>query len=147
VQDVPVASAPAPPAPRAFPAEPERKQETDAAAGAAGSRERANTRALAKESAPAATAPKVMAAPAAGAATSRAENAFARDESRRREPADATALPSPEAWVAKIVALIDAGRRDDAARELNAFRNAYPDADSRLPPSLRDWAATVRREP
>ena len=33
---------------------------------------------------------------------------------------------------------------EEAARELNAFRDAYPDADARLPASLVGWAANVR---
>jgi hypothetical protein len=52
---------------------------------------------------------------------------------------------APDQWVARIVALYDAGKRDDAARELRAFRDAHADADERLPASLRAWAAGVRR--
>ncbi len=136
---------PAPAAPEAFPAEPERKQESDPVA-----QDRGNARALAKESAalaPATPSPKAVTAPAAGAAMARTDAAAARADGKRRDEAAATPPLAPDAWVKKIVALMDTGRRDDAARELRAFRNAYPDADSRLPPSLRDWAATVRRDP
>jgi hypothetical protein len=136
---------PAPAAPRAFPAEPESKQETDAIA-----QDRGNARALAKESAalaPAMPSPKAVTAPAAGAAMARVDESSARADGKRRDEAAATPPLAPDAWVTKIVALMNAGLRDDAARELRAFRNAYPDADNRLPLSLRDWAATVKRDP
>lgn len=51
---------------------------------------------------------------------------------------------TPESFVLRIRELHEAGRLDEAARELVAFRNAYPDADERLPPTLRAWAATIR---
>jgi hypothetical protein len=50
---------------------------------------------------------------------------------------------SADAWVARIVDRHAAGDLDAAATDLRAFRATYPDADSRLPESLRDWAATV----
>jgi len=55
------------------------------------------------------------------------------------------ALRSPESYVLRIRELHEAGRLDEAARELVAFRNAYPDADAKLPPALRAWAATIRK--
>lgn len=48
-----------------------------------------------------------------------------------------------DAWVARIVDRHAAGDLDAAGADLRAFRAAYPDADSRLPESLREWAATV----
>ena len=48
-----------------------------------------------------------------------------------------------DAWVARIVDRHAAGDLDAAATDLRAFRAAYPDADSRLPESLREWAASV----
>lgn len=57
------------------------------------------------------------------------------------------AIPPPAEFVARIEALLAAGRTDEAARELNRFRTAYPDADARLPQALRAWAATVERRP
>lgn len=64
------------------------------------------------------------------------------------------ALPStgvqprtPAAWIERVRALYAERKLGDAARELNAFRDAYPDADSRLPPELAAWAATVKRNP
>ena len=56
----------------------------------------------------------------------------------------ALAQRTAEDFVLRIRELHEAGRLDDAARELVAFRSAYPDADAKLPPELRAWAATVR---
>jgi hypothetical protein len=50
---------------------------------------------------------------------------------------------SADAWVLRIVDRHAAGDLDAAAADLQAFRTAYPDADSRLPEPLRAWAATV----
>ena len=55
------------------------------------------------------------------------------------------ALRTPESFVLRIRELHEAGRLDEAARELVAFRNAYPDADAKLPPALRAWAATIQK--
>jgi len=55
------------------------------------------------------------------------------------------ALRSPESYVLRIRELHEAGRLDEAARELVAFRSAYPDADAKLPPALRAWAATIQK--
>ena len=52
---------------------------------------------------------------------------------------------APEEFVRRIREHYDAGRLDQAARELRAFRDAYADADVRLPPELRAWAATLRK--
>ena len=52
---------------------------------------------------------------------------------------------APEEFVRRIREHYDAGRLDQAARELRAFRDAYADADARLPPELRAWAATLRK--
>ena len=54
-------------------------------------------------------------------------------------------VASPEQWIARIRALLADGKSEDAARELIAFRAAYPDADARLPAELHVWAATVKR--
>jgi hypothetical protein len=59
--------------------------------------------------------------------------------------AERAVVPRPaEDFVLRIRELHEAGRLDEAARELVAFRSAYPDADAKLPPELRSWAATVR---
>ena len=52
---------------------------------------------------------------------------------------------TPAAWIERIRALHAEQRFDEAARELNAFRDAYPDADKRLPPELSAWAASIKR--
>src|SRR5688572_21288620 len=54
---------------------------------------------------------------------------------------------TPEAWIERIRLLHAQQRLDEAALELNAFRETYPDADSRLPSSLAAWAAGVKRTP
>jgi hypothetical protein len=51
----------------------------------------------------------------------------------------------PDAWIVRIRKLYEDGRQQDAARELVAMRSAFPDADGRLPESMRAWAATVKR--
>jgi len=55
--------------------------------------------------------------------------------------------PDPDAWAQRIVDLHAAGENDAAAEELRMFRQAYPDADARLPARLRDWAAEVQSGP
>jgi hypothetical protein len=52
-------------------------------------------------------------------------------------------VPSPDDWARRIAALHTSGDLDAAAAELRAFRETYPDADDRLPQSLRSWAASV----
>lgn len=52
---------------------------------------------------------------------------------------------TPAAWIERISTLHAEQRFDDAARELNLFRDAYPDADTRLPLALQAWAASVKR--
>ena len=49
-----------------------------------------------------------------------------------------------DAWIVRIRKLHDDGKFADAAKELIALRAAVPDADRRLPPELRTWAATVK---
>ncbi len=49
-----------------------------------------------------------------------------------------------DAWIVRIRKLHDDGKLPDAAKELVALRAAIPDADRRLPPELRAWAATVK---
>ena len=52
---------------------------------------------------------------------------------------------TPAAWIERIRMLHAEQRFDEAARELNLFRDAYPDADTRLPVALQAWAASVKR--
>ena len=42
-------------------------------------------------------------------------------------------------WIELIRKLRDEGKTDEAAKELAAFRAAYPDHEQLLPPDLRDW--------
>ena len=60
--------------------------------------------------------------------------------------ADAPSVPAVDvdAWIIRIRKLHDDGKLADAAKELAAFRAAVPDADGRLPPELRAWAASVK---
>ena len=70
-----------------------------------------------------------LAAPAADRATVDAP----RDRRDARIP-----LPVAE-WIALIRKLRDAGRDDEAAKELTAFRNLHPDHEQLLPPDLSRW--------
>ena len=45
----------------------------------------------------------------------------------------------PQAWIARIRKLRDEGNVAEAQRELRDFRAAFADAETRLPPDLRDW--------
>jgi hypothetical protein len=81
-------------------------------------------------------------APAADATTAAVANG----------PADASAggrakvqpkLPVSD-WVILIRKLRDEGKTDEAAKELAAFRAAYPDHERLLPPDLRDWKPAPR---
>ena len=103
----------------------------ESAAPALASRERMADP-MAKRAAPAADV-----AGAAAAARSAAAGVSA-------EGRDAT-LPAPDAFVRRIREHYDAGRLEAAARELRAFREAYADADARLPPELRPWAVSIQK--
>ena len=47
-------------------------------------------------------------------------------------------------WITLIRKLRDEGKTDEAAKELTAFRAAYPDHERLLPPDLRDWKPAQR---
>ncbi len=49
-----------------------------------------------------------------------------------------------DATIMRIRKLHDDGKLGEAAKELLALRAVIPDADARLPPELRAWAATVK---
>lgn len=104
------------------------------------------------------TAKQEDAAPAAVASTPVAERAAELMAKRTSPAADSApaaagvsaegrvaALRTPESFVLRIRELHEAGRLDEAARELVAFRNAYPDADAKLPPALRAWATSIQK--
>ena len=96
--------------------------------------------------APVARSPQADKANADGAGLRRGESDSQVLELRKERTAKTAGVPmTPEAWVAKIVALVNDGKRDEAERELVDFRSAFPDADDRLPASLKDWARTIRR--
>ena len=97
-------------------------------------------------------APAALAAPSAAAApaTEAPQKAVRRELAGNGVSADmATAttaeagMQPADAWVRRIADLHAAGDDAAAAAELRAFRAAYPDADSRLPETMRAWAATV----
>jgi hypothetical protein len=48
-------------------------------------------------------------------------------------------------WIVLIRKLRDEGSTDEAAKELAAFRAAYPDHERLLPPDLRDWKPAPRQ--
>jgi hypothetical protein len=56
-----------------------------------------------------------------------------------------TAAMAPDAFIANIRQLLAANDREGAARELRRFRRMHADADERMPPELREFAATVPR--
>lgn len=58
--------------------------------------------------------------------------------------AKAVAQLSVPDWIALIRKLRDEGRRDDAAKELAAFRSAHADHEQLLPPDLRYWKPVER---
>jgi hypothetical protein len=77
-------------------------------------------------------------AAAAGGATSAELDAAV--DARAKTPAK---LAVPD-WIALIRKLRDEGKSDEAAKELAAFRAAYPDHDRLLPSDLRDWKPAAR---
>lgn len=77
---------------------------------------------------------------AAGAVDSAAAPALARSADKRDPQAGRA-----DEFIARIRRLRSEGKIEEAAQALTAFRVAFADADARLPPDLRDWAASVRR--
>ena len=59
--------------------------------------------------------------------------------------ADAGTALSADDWIARIRALRERGAQDDALRELARFRDAFADADARLPADLHAWAKRLPR--
>ena len=163
---------PAAPAPREVtqpesrpPAVAQASRDAMTAAAPAPPPERAEPRPFPGQEAPSAAAPPPAAPPTA---LTKAESQAPGFAARRREsderaatrdgqtpmlrrphaapaPVAKLATRPPAAWIERIRMLHAEQRFDEAARELNAFRDAYPDADARLPESLRAWAASVPR--
>jgi hypothetical protein len=94
----------------------------------------------------AAERPKLAArAPATSMADAR-EAAATRDRAAAAPAgAQGSAVKLPDAFVAEIRRLLAANDGEGAARELRLFRQAYADADTRLPVELRVWASGVTR--
>lgn len=89
--------------------------------------------------------PAAAAATQAPASPPRRAQADAASQAAAATPAPKLAALSLVSWIERIRTLHADQRFDDAARELNRFRDAYPDADLRLPAELRIWAASIRR--
>jgi len=83
------------------------------------------------------SAPVARASPIGGGAAPTAKTAASAETT-------GGATQDPDAWIARIRKLYDDGKTKDAAKELVAMRSALPDADGRLPESMRAWAATVK---
>lgn len=66
------------------------------------------------------------------------------DPAHRKKQAG-SAKRSDVAWFTQIRNLRAQGKVSEAAQALVRFREAFPDADERLPPDLRRWAASVPR--
>jgi hypothetical protein len=152
VAPVPAASPPppppatAPPAPVPFPADAAKdssgvpRATADAAAGSivAGRAQPNEGAVMQKQAAP---APRAMAAPgslATGAASAPAPLAKVAPTQSSAETAKPAVRPAAE-WIALIRRLRDENKLSEAAKELTAFRAAYPAADRLLPQDLRDW--------
>ena len=74
------------------------------------------------------------------AATSTGEKPQSSESARAK-----VAARTPTDYIAHIRELRLQSREREAIDELRAFRNAYPDADARLPDDLRAWAAPIPR--
>lgn len=90
--------------------------------------------------------PKLAARAPAMSKAETPEAAATRDRSTAASAAaQGAAARLPDAFVAEIRRLLAANDAEGAARELRAFRQAYADADARLPAELRAWATGVAR--
>jgi hypothetical protein len=160
------AAAPAPLAePRAFPAEPRAADAIEPSSREVrGNVERAIPPAAEpprefRERADAARAPAPKGAAKLAAET---PSAFAARQVADSAKADASATPhvsgagkpappgvprTVDEWIARLRALRREGRETEAQSALQEFRAAWADADTRLPPDLREWAATVKHAP
>jgi hypothetical protein len=86
--------------------------------------------------------PRMTGVQEANASKGRAASSVAEDTlDTRAKVAPKLAVPD---WIALIHKLRDEGKTDEAAKELAAFRAAYPDHERLLPPDLRDWKPAPR---
>jgi hypothetical protein len=74
-----------------------------------------------------------------------ASGTVALGKSMARQDAGAAKAVDIDASILRIRRLHDEGKLADAAKELIALRAVATDADQRLPPELRAWAATVKQ--
>lgn len=118
-----------------------------APAGIRQDRGAASTEARKGDAAAAGARGDALRADASGGITARSE--LARSPQKSAPPAatsadsrdDLAAQPrTPDEWIARIRLLRSEGNPHDALRALAAFRAAFPDADARLSPDLREWA-------
>lgn len=94
----------------------------------------------------AAARPKLAARTPATSMADAREAAATRDRAAAAPAgAQGSAVKLPDAFVAEIRRLLAANDGEGAARELRLFRQAYADADTRLPVELRVWASGVTR--
>jgi hypothetical protein len=94
----------------------------------------------------AAVRPKLAARTPATSMADAREAAVMRDRTAAAPAgAQGSAVKLPDAFVAEIRRLLAANDGEGAARELRLFRQAYADADTRLPVELRVWASGVTR--
>jgi hypothetical protein len=168
----PIAKRQAPPMPQAFPADAERRKMAGADSDEAArvidgpAPDIASARSAAVPAAPSATITRGDAgfatdklakeadavartpatAPSAQLARTSPSGGGAAPAAKTAASAEATGVVAqdPDAWIARIRRLYDDGKQQDAAKELVAMRSAFPDADGRLPESMRAWAATVK---
>ena len=81
------------------------------------------------------------------AAAALTEAGASAEQQRRQLVAPSAATMPPEEWARRIEALVGSGERSAAADALQAFRDAYPDADDYLAESLQPWAASIGERP
>ena len=83
--------------------------------------------------------------PDAGRATTKAPapTSDVRSAATRREKHADPAQRNDVAWITQIRDLRTQGKVFEAAQALARFREAFSDADERLPPDLRTWAASA----
>ena len=149
------APASAPPPPASMPAE-------SGAAGMTGGKlmaqepQKRNESVRDVQSAPAPAAPAGAPAPPPPLATPNLQESESARRAQQKTAANATVgaasdvrakvqpkLAVPD-WIALIRKLRDENKMDEAAKELAAFRTAYPDHERLLPPDLRDWKPAAR---
>ncbi len=140
-------------APQPFPAD--KRMESGASVNAAPQPFTADAKKESADGSPAAESARMAPAPSMERDEMRRRNAsapsapaasgnVAHGKSMARQDAGAAKAVDIDASILRIRRLHDEGKLADAAKELIALRAVAPDADQRLPPELRAWAATVK---